>query len=194
MPEDHDTIIIGGGQAGLAMSSILRRYGREHIVLERRRIAERWRTERWDSLRFQFPNWSVELPGFRYSGDDPDGFAHYTEIARIIADYAQETTAPIREGAEVLALNGNDHGGFVLTTQDGSMQARRVVIATGPFQQPLVPELAQAIAPSVYQTDPPGIGLRPTCHRELCSSLAAGPRATRSPTSSTMTAGRCISQ
>ena len=81
MPEEHDTVIIGGGQAGLAMSNVLRRRGREHIVLERRRIGERWRTERWDSLRFQFPNWSLELPDFRYSGDDPDGFAHYPRSA-----------------------------------------------------------------------------------------------------------------
>jgi putative flavoprotein involved in K+ transport len=154
MPEDHDTVIIGGGQAGLAMSTILRRQGREHIVLERRRIGERWRSERWDSLCFQFPNWTLELPGFRYSGDDPDGYTHYTEISRIIDDYARATQAMVREGAEVFALYEDDHGGFLLTTEDGSIRARRVVIATGPFQQPLIPELAQAIAPSVYQTDP----------------------------------------
>jgi putative flavoprotein involved in K+ transport len=154
MPEEHDTVIIGGGQAGLAMSNVLGRRGREHIVLERRRIGERWRSERWDSLRFQFPNWSLELPDFRYSGDDPDGFAHYTEIGRIIDEYARATTPPVREGTEVLALDQDDHGGFFLTAHDGSMHARRVVIATGPFQRPRVPELAGVIAPSVYQTDP----------------------------------------
>ena len=154
MPEEHDTVIIGGGQAGLAMSNVLGRHGREHIVVERRRVGERWRSERWDSLRFQFPNWSLELPGFRYPGEDPDGFAHYTEIGRIIDEYARATRPPVREGTEVLALYQDDHGGFLLTTHDGSMQARRVVIATGPFQRPLVPELAQAIPPSVYQTDP----------------------------------------
>jgi putative flavoprotein involved in K+ transport len=154
MPEEHDTVIIGGGQAGLAMSNVLGRRGREHIVLERRRVGERWRSERWDSLRFQFPNWSLELPDFRYSGDDPDGFAHYTEIGRIIDEYARATTPPVREGTEVLALDQDDHGGFFLTAHDGSMHARRVVIATGPFQRPRVPELAGVIAPSVYQTDP----------------------------------------
>jgi putative flavoprotein involved in K+ transport len=154
MREEHDTVIIGGGQAGLAMSNVLGHHGREHILLERRRIGERWRSERWDSLRFQFPNWSLELPDFRYSGDEPDGFAHYTEIGRIIDAYARATMAPVREGTEVVALYQDDHGGFLLTTRDGSMQAHRVVIATGPFQRARVPEFAQAIAPSVYQTDP----------------------------------------
>ena len=155
MPEEHDTVVIGGGQAGLAMSRILSLRGREHVVLERRRIGERWRTERWDSLRFQFPNWSLELPGFRYSGDDPEGFAHYTELSRIIDVYAQAIDAPVREGTEVIALKArDDQRGFSVETHEGSMRARRVVIATGPFQRPLVPKLAQAIPPSVHQTDP----------------------------------------
>ena len=67
----HDTVVIGGGQAGLAMSAVLRDCGRDHVVLERSRVAERWRSERWDSLRFQFPNWSIALPGFRYTGSGP---------------------------------------------------------------------------------------------------------------------------
>jgi putative flavoprotein involved in K+ transport len=155
MPEDHDTVIIGGGQAGLAMSTVLARYGHEHIVLERGRIGERWRTERWDSLRFQFPNWSLELPGFRYYGDDQEGFAHYTEIGKIINEYARATQAVVHEGTEVLALKSqDDRDGFILTTHEGHIRARRVVLATGPFQRPLIPKFAQAIAPSVYQTDP----------------------------------------
>src|SRR5215470_4963232 len=94
MPERYDTVIVGGGQAGLAMSAVLRQRGREHIVLERRRVAERWRSERWDSLRFQFPNWSLQLPGYRYTGSDPEGFAGYNEILRLIEDYAASTRAP----------------------------------------------------------------------------------------------------
>ena len=65
------------------MSAVLQRQGREHVVLERRRVGERRRTERWDSLRFQFPNWSLQLPGYRYTGGDPDGFAHHSEILRV---------------------------------------------------------------------------------------------------------------
>jgi len=86
MREHHDTIVIGGGQAGLAMSAVLQKRGREHLVLERRQVGGRWRTERWESLRFQFPNWSLELPGYAYAGDDPDGFADWREILRIIED------------------------------------------------------------------------------------------------------------
>jgi putative flavoprotein involved in K+ transport len=73
MREHHDVVVIGGGQAGLAVSSVLQNQGREHVVLERRRIGERWRTERWDSLRFQFPNWTLQLPGLAYRGNDPGG-------------------------------------------------------------------------------------------------------------------------
>ena len=93
MREHHDTVIIGGGQAGLAMSSVLSREGREHVVFERHRVGERWRTERWDSLRFQFPNWSLQLPGFAYSGDEPDGFAHFTQISEILEEYAATSRA-----------------------------------------------------------------------------------------------------
>ena len=125
----HDVVVIGGGQAGLAMSAVLRERGRDHVVLERHRVAERWRTERWDSLRFQFPNWSLTLPGFRYAGDDPDGFATAAEIAGLIEGYAAD--APVREHTEVRALDREDDG-FRVTTTDGGLRARRVVVATGP--------------------------------------------------------------
>ena len=155
MPEHHDTVIVGAGQAGLAMSAVLQRHGREHIVLERRRVGDRWRTERWDSLRFQFPNWSLQLPGYRYTGGDPDGFAHYTEIVRLIEDYAASTRTPVREHAEVVGLQQDAAGtGFVVSVAGGSLHARRVVLATGPFQRPLIPPMSQDIWPSVLQTDP----------------------------------------
>jgi len=155
MPERYDTVIVGGGQAGLAMSAVLRRHGREHVVLERRRVAERWRSERWDSLRFQFPNWSLQLPGYRYTGSDPEGFAHYNEILQLIEDYAVSTRAPVREHAEVVGLRADgDDTGFLVSLADGSLQAKRVVLATGPFQRPNIPPLSQRISPSVLQTDP----------------------------------------
>ncbi|HEX6697313.1 MAG TPA: NAD(P)-binding domain-containing protein, partial [Solirubrobacteraceae bacterium] len=155
MPERHDTVIIGGGQAGLAMSAVLQRHGREHVVLERRRIGERWRKERWDSLRFQFPNWSIQLPGYTYPGHDPDGFAHYREIVRVIEDYAASSRAPVREHTEVVSLAEDaDRKGFVLASPEGSIHARRVVLATGPFQRPSIPRTADDVSPSVLQTDP----------------------------------------
>lgn len=155
MRERHDTVIIGGGQAGLAMSTVLQRRGHEHIVLERRRVGERWRTERWDSLRFQFPNWSIQMPGYTYLGDDPDGFAHYREILRVIEHYAASSRAPVREHTEVVGLAEDSDGmGFVLSLLDGSIHTRRVVLATGPFQRPFIPRMAHDVSASVLQTDP----------------------------------------
>ncbi|MGZ6639550.1 MAG: NAD(P)-binding domain-containing protein [Solirubrobacteraceae bacterium] len=155
MREHHDTVIIGGGQAGLAMSTVLRRHRREHVVLERSRVGERWRSERWDSLRFQFPNWSLQLPGYSYAGDDPDSFAHYREILRVIEDYAASSRAPVREDTEVVGLAEDAGGrGFVLSLPDGSIHARRVVLATGPFQSAFIPGMAQDVSLSVLQTDP----------------------------------------
>jgi putative flavoprotein involved in K+ transport len=155
MREHHDTVIVGGGQAGLAMSAVLRQRGREHVVLERRRVGERWRTERWDSLRFQFPNWSLQLPAYTYTGADPDGFSHYSQILRIIKAYAVSTRAPVREHTEVVSLSEDGDGtGFVVSLADGSLHARRVVVATGPFQRALIPQPSQDVSPSVLQTDP----------------------------------------
>jgi putative flavoprotein involved in K+ transport len=145
--------VIGAGQAGLAMSAVLQQHGREHVVLQRGRIGGRWRTERWESLRFQFPNWSLELPGYAYSGDDPDGFAHWREILKLIEDYAATIRAPVREHTEVTDLVADD-GGFILSTPTGIIRARQVVVATGPFQRPRIPPLSQDIARSVLQTDP----------------------------------------
>lgn len=157
MPERHDTVIIGGGQAGLAMSAVLQQRGREHVVLERRRVGQRWRAERWESLRFQFPNWSLSLPGFAYSGGDPDGFAHWREILRVIEGYAANTGAPVREHVEVSGLRTDD-GGFLLSVPEGAIHARHVVVATGPFQRPRIPRLSESVAASVLQTDPTRYG------------------------------------
>jgi putative flavoprotein involved in K+ transport len=153
MREKHDTVIIGGGQAGLAMSYCLRQRGREHIVLERQRVAERWRTERWDSLRFQLPNSWLELPGKSYAGSDPDGFVHHSDVLRFIVEYAAEIAAPVRTGVGVTNLSRDESNGeYALETTDGQIQARHVVIATGPFQRPLIPDYSRAAPSSIYQT------------------------------------------
>ena len=140
MKERHDTVIIGGGQAGLAMSHHLRERSREHIILERHRVAQRWRNERWDSLCFQFPNWSLQLPGYAYKGDEPDAFAHHEEVTRFIEGYAGFIDAPLRCGAGVASLERDPASGrFVIATHDTTIEASRVVIATGPFQRPSLP-------------------------------------------------------
>src|SRR5580765_3939691 len=99
-----ETVIVGGGHAGLALSYHLGRLGCPHVILERGRVAERWRSERWDSLMFQFPNWSIQLPSHAYRSDDPDGFAPKDEIIRFLEEYATLIDAPVRRGVQALAL------------------------------------------------------------------------------------------
>jgi putative flavoprotein involved in K+ transport len=112
--EKIDTLVVGGGQAGLAMSYHLKRLGREHVVIERGRVAESWRSERWDSLMFQFPNSSIQLPGYTYETDDPNGYVPKDEIVRFIENYAALIGAPLRCGLRVNALRQNSASGRLL--------------------------------------------------------------------------------
>ena len=143
MPVEHvQTLIIGGGQAGLVMSHRLKQRGLAHLVLERHRIAERWRSERWDGLKFQFPNWSVSLPEFSFPHTDPDGFAATGEIVQFIEAYAAFVAPPIRCGVAVTRLRRRDGApGFVAETSDGVIEADNVVVATGPYQRAVMPDL-----------------------------------------------------
>ena len=166
MPAERiDTLVIGGGQAGLAMSYRLKQRGLAHLVLERGRIAERWRSERWDGLHFQFPNWSVRLPDFPFPHTDPDGFAPSAEIVDFIDAFAGFVAPPIRCGVEVTRLRRRDDApGFIAQTSDGAIEASHVVVATGPYQRPLLPDLLRdqkifQIHASRYQSPrqlPPG--------------------------------------
>jgi len=140
--EHVETLIVGGGQAGLAMSHMLSRRGCPHLVLERGRIAERWRSERWDGLRFQFPNWSVRLPDFLFPSEEPDGFATSSEIVAYLEAYARSVNPPIRCGVAVTGLRRVEGGrGILAQTSSGSIVATNVVIATGPYQRAVVPRL-----------------------------------------------------
>ncbi len=141
MPTEHiDTLIIGGGQAGLAMSAQLRERGVPHLVLERHRIAERWRTERWDSLVANGPAWHDRFPILTFDEIDPDAFAPKEQIAAYFEAVAEKIAAPIRCGVEVTSLEPSS-AGFVAETSAGRVEARNVVVATGPFQKPLIPTL-----------------------------------------------------
>lgn len=126
---DIETLIIGGGQAGLTMSHALSKRGRPHLVLERERIAERWRSERWDGLHFQTPNALVRLPDFPFLCGDPDGYAAGAEIASYLDAYAAFIDDPVRCGVLVTALRA----GFVAETSACIFKATNVVVATGPF-------------------------------------------------------------
>jgi putative flavoprotein involved in K+ transport len=140
MMERIETVIIGGGQAGLAMSYHLGGLGHAHVVLERHRVAERWRSQRWDSLIFQSPNWNVSLPGLALSAADPDAFASRDEVLRFIEGYAAFIRAPLRCGAPVTSLRrAVDGKRLIVETPTGRLEARNVVIATGPFQLPVAP-------------------------------------------------------
>jgi putative flavoprotein involved in K+ transport len=126
MPAERvETLVIGGGQAGLTMSHRLKQRGLAHLVLERHRIAERWRGERWDGLRFQFPNWSVRLPDFPFPHDDPDAFASTSDILKFIEAYAAFVDPPIRCGVAVTRLRHNGASGFVAETPEGGIEAKK---------------------------------------------------------------------
>ena len=138
--EQIETVVIGGGQAGLAMSYYLGQLGREHIILERQRVAERWRSERWDSLAFQSPNWNIQLPGFAFQAADPDAFASREDVLGFIESYAAFIRAPLRCGLVATALRPKPGSTrLIVETQGNFFEAKNVVIATGPFQVPVVP-------------------------------------------------------
>ena len=138
--EQIETIVIGGGQAGLAMSYHLCQLGREHLVLERRRIAERWHSERWDSLMFQGPNWNISLPGLAFQTNDPDAFASRNDIVGFLEQYAAVIRAPVRSGISATSLRrkvGSTR--LIIETPAGLIEAKDVVIATGPYHEPVNP-------------------------------------------------------
>jgi putative flavoprotein involved in K+ transport len=150
--EQVETVIVGAGQCGLAMSYWLTQAGCEHLVLERGEIGERWHRERWDSLRVLAPNWTVALPSAPYAGPDPDGFMGRDEVAGFLAAYAALFTAPVRTGTPCTHLGDNGRGtGFALDTPSGRLEARNVVIATGPYQEPAVPAFSTDLPPGLTQ-------------------------------------------
>ena len=146
-------------------------------MLERGEVANSWRHERWDSLRLLTPNWQSRLPGVRYDGPDPDGYMTSAEVAELIARFAEHARAPVRTGTNVTSLRRTDDG-YRVTTSQGEIQSRTVVIASGACNRPTVPALADALpaerraADAVRRT-----ATRPSSRTAACSSSARRPPA-----------------
>jgi putative flavoprotein involved in K+ transport len=146
--EKHDAVVVGAGQAGLSISHELSAEGINHIILERSLIGEAWR-RRWDTFCFVTPNWTVRLPGYTYSGNDPDGFMPRDEIVRMLEEYASSFGAPVRAHVGVVAVESPSAGDFILRTTSGAIRSRALVLATGAFQS--------SHRPPVFDTLPPGL-------------------------------------
>ena len=146
-------VVIGGGQAGLAMSRHLSDRDVDHVVLERGQAAHSWRTERWDSLRLLSPNWLTRLPGFTYDGDDPEGYMTAGEVARFLDRYRTVIGAPVHSGTTVESVTPMD-GGFRIETDQGAWRTRAVVVATGACSTPHVPALATQLPGRIQQLSP----------------------------------------
>ncbi len=141
--------VIGGGQAGLSASFWLKEVGCDHVVFDRGRTGDTWR-HRWDSFCLVSPNWSLNLPGFPYAGDDPDGFIPRDAIAAYVEAYRRSFDPPVMDSIEVTSLRPAP-GKWELVTTDGSWTADNVVVATGPFPIPSIPDLATGLDPGIVQ-------------------------------------------
>lgn len=150
MTEKVDVAIVGAGQAGLATSWYLTQAGVEHVILEAGRVAETWRSRRWDSFCLVTPNWSVTLPGGEYAGSDPDGYLGRDDLVDHFEGWAAKFDAPVRGDCRVGSLD-QDGDGFVLGTPAGALRARRVVVASGGYQRAHLPKGGSGLPEGVTQ-------------------------------------------
>jgi len=150
--ERIDTVIVGGGQAGMATSYYLTRNGREHVVLEQAaQAANAWRNGRWDSFTLVSPNWSVKMPGAEYDGSDPNGFMPRDELVAYFERYAERFQVPMQYNTRVLSVEPEDGKGYRVQTDRGLFEAGNVVIATGWEQLPRIPPFATDLSPDITQ-------------------------------------------
>lgn len=140
--EQIDTLVVGAGQAGIAMSEHLHTHDIPHLVLEKDRVAEAWRSGRWDALVTNGPVWHDRFPNLEFEGDAPDAFVSKDRVASYLEDYAAKFQAPIRTGVEVISADRLEgQHGFHVETSQGAIQAQRIVAATGAFQKPIIPQI-----------------------------------------------------
>jgi putative flavoprotein involved in K+ transport len=149
--EKVETVIVGGGQAGLAVSYHLSQEGRAHTILEKAsQPAEAWRNHRWDSFTLVTPNWTIRMPGAEYQGDDPDGFMPREEVVAYLEDYIERFSLPIQYDARVRSVERNG-AGYLVHTGEATVEAANVVIATGLFQEPNIPSFRANLSRQVQQ-------------------------------------------
>ena len=146
-----DTVVIGAGHAGLAVSRLLTLEGRDHVVLDQGRVAESWRSARWDSLHLLTPNWMARLPGWVHVGPDSDGFMSASQFVRYLERYAASFGAPVRSGVLVVEVSAAGEG-YRVVTDSGTWLARHVVVATGPGGRPRVPSAVEGLDAGVHLT------------------------------------------
>jgi putative flavoprotein involved in K+ transport len=150
MSSHFPVVIVGGGQAGLSVGYCLKQLGIEHIIFEKHHIAHAWQSKRWDSFCLVTPNWQCTLPGFPYTGDDPDGFMPRDEIVGYVQSYAKSFQANIQEGVAVTQLQ-KDEDTYRVTTSIGDFTADQVVVATGGYHQPKIPKIGDRLPATVLQ-------------------------------------------
>ena len=150
---DTNTVVIGAGHAGLAVSRCLADRGVEHVVLERGRLGERWRTARWDSFRLLTPAWMMRLPGYAYEGEDGDAYLTAPELVGYLGDYARSFAAPVHEMTTVNRVS-RDGAGYVVGTDRGDWRSSNVVVATGYNSRGVIPAVAAGLPPELVQLNP----------------------------------------
>ena len=149
--ESHNIVIIGAGSAGLATSYFLKEQKIKHLILERGNVGNTWDAERWDGFYLVNPNWAVRLPGFHYVGTEPEGYLSKLETIRYLRDYAKHFDAPVRSGVDVVSINRVDTGYLLKLASGDVIEAQCVVVATGAFGVPRIPDYSNALQDSITQ-------------------------------------------
>ncbi|MCM5511051.1 MSMEG_0569 family flavin-dependent oxidoreductase [Vibrio sp. SCSIO 43169] len=147
----YNTIIVGGGQAGLSVSYYLQQENIDHLVLEKRTIMHSWKNERWDSFTLVTPNWQCQLPNHHYDGNDPKGFMNRAEIIDYLDRFTKKVNAPVIEGIEVERITRRSEGGYYVTTSEKEFTCDQVVVSSGGYHQPIIPRMAERLPEHIVQ-------------------------------------------
>ncbi|MCL8482900.1 MULTISPECIES: MSMEG_0569 family flavin-dependent oxidoreductase [Bradyrhizobium] len=147
----YPVLVIGGGQAGLSISYYLKRSGIAHLVFEKKEAMHAWRDQRWDNFCLVTPNWQCQLPGHPYSGSDPHGFMKKDEILAYLAEFRSKVDAPLRENVAVTNVSVREDGVFAVATTDGYYTADHVVVASGGYSVPIIPDGAAKLPANIIQ-------------------------------------------